>query len=218
MGVVARGPVFNSERLLIGVGRALSKDFDCGLRHPQPAQQGLGSFRFRRQELGACCPRTEIEETQEPSGRGLVENIRQPRRAGFPCIRRARLRHQHAQPRSTARSRQYVSAVVPSCGEFRKYRESEKAAGRPAQRTLRAGRCHGAETPLLSATEGCHQFAHRDHLLLAVRVRISPVVHHQMAERTQIQLQAVTHMFFSQAVPVQRSRSARLRLENARRS
>jgi hypothetical protein len=38
------------------------------------------------------------------------------------------------------------------------------------------------------------------------------------AERTQIQLQAVTHMFFSQAVPVQRSRSARLRLENARRS
>ena len=45
-----------------------------------------------------------------------------------------------------------------------------------------------------------------------------PVVHHQMAERTQIQLQAVTHMFFSQAVPVQRSRSARLRLENARRS
>jgi predicted transcriptional regulator len=40
----------------------------------------------------------------------------------------------------------------------------------------------------------------------------------KMAERTQIQLQAVTHMFFSQAVPVQRSRSARLRLENARRS
>jgi hypothetical protein len=40
----------------------------------------------------------------------------------------------------------------------------------------------------------------------------------EMAERTQIQLQAVTHMFFSQAVPVQRSRSARLRLENARRS
>jgi autotransporter passenger strand-loop-strand repeat protein len=45
-----------------------------------------------------------------------------------------------------------------------------------------------------------------------------PVVHYRMAERTQIQLQAVTHMFFSQAVPVQRSRSARLRLENARRS
>ena len=43
-------------------------------------------------------------------------------------------------------------------------------------------------------------------------------IHHQMAERTQIQLQAVTHMFFSQAVPVQRSRSARLRLENVRRS
>jgi hypothetical protein len=40
----------------------------------------------------------------------------------------------------------------------------------------------------------------------------------KMAERTQIQLQAVTHMFFSHAVPVQRSRSARLRLENARRS
>ena len=40
----------------------------------------------------------------------------------------------------------------------------------------------------------------------------------EMAERTQIQLQAVTHMFFSQAVPVQRSRSALLRLENARRS
>ena len=40
----------------------------------------------------------------------------------------------------------------------------------------------------------------------------------EMAERTQIQLQAVTHMFFSQAVPVQISRSARLRLENARRS
>jgi hypothetical protein len=40
----------------------------------------------------------------------------------------------------------------------------------------------------------------------------------EMAERTQIQLKAGTHMFFSQAVPVQRSRSARLRLENARRS
>jgi hypothetical protein len=40
----------------------------------------------------------------------------------------------------------------------------------------------------------------------------------KMAERTQIQLQAGTHMFFSHAVPVQRSRSARLRLENARRS
>jgi hypothetical protein len=38
----------------------------------------------------------------------------------------------------------------------------------------------------------------------------------EMAERTQIQL-AVVHMFFS-PVPVQRSRSARLRLENARRS
>ncbi len=40
----------------------------------------------------------------------------------------------------------------------------------------------------------------------------------EMAERTQIQLQAVPHMFFSQAVPIQRSRSARFRLENARRS
>jgi hypothetical protein len=40
----------------------------------------------------------------------------------------------------------------------------------------------------------------------------------EMAERTQIQLPVVTHMFFSQTVPVQRSRSARLRLENARRS
>jgi hypothetical protein len=40
----------------------------------------------------------------------------------------------------------------------------------------------------------------------------------EMAERTQIQLQVVPHMFFSQTVLVQRSRSARFRLENARRS
>jgi hypothetical protein len=57
-------------------------------------------------------------------------------------------------------------------------------------------------------------FQEREHSGL-VRV---PVVHHQMAERTQIQLQAVTHMFFSQALPIQISRSARLRFENARRS
>jgi hypothetical protein len=40
----------------------------------------------------------------------------------------------------------------------------------------------------------------------------------EMAERTQIQLQVVPPYVFSQALPVQRSCSARFRLENARRS
>jgi hypothetical protein len=54
--------------------------------------------------------------------------------------------------------------------------------------------------------------------LLVVRVRISPVVHHQNG-RTNPNSTSSSHTYvFLASRAVQRSRSARLRLENARRS